>query len=98
MGRRIIPAIQTKNTISTLIKSGAIEGELAEAWQKKLEDEKAVKEERAKADGGDGEAMWRLGVWYQYGENGLTKDKAQARAWYERSCGTATNGGWHGFW
>ena len=29
MGKRLLPAIQTKNTISTLIKSGAIEGELA---------------------------------------------------------------------
>ena len=32
--------------------------------------------------------MHRLGVWYQYGKNGLTKDKAQARAWYERSAAT----------
>ena len=88
MGRRIIPAIQTKNTISTLIKSGAIEGEIAEAWQKKLEQEKEVKEERAKADGGDGEAMWQLGAWYSHGTNGLVKDSAQARAWYERSAAT----------
>ena len=62
MGRRIIPAIQTKNTISTLIKSGAIEGEIAEAWQKSLEFEKRVKEMRAKAEGGDGEAMQWMGV------------------------------------
>ena len=85
MGTRIIPAIQTKNTISTLIKSGAIEGEIAEAWTKKLEQEKKVKELWVKADGGDGEAMYRLGAWYEYGENGLTKNNAQARAWYERS-------------
>ena len=44
-----------------------------------------MKETRAKAEGGDGEAMWRLGAWYQYGDNGLAKDEAQARAWYERS-------------
>ena len=85
MGRRIIPAIQTKNTISTLIKSGAIEGEIAEAWKQKLEQEKKVKELWAKAEGGDGEAMYRLGAWYEYGECGLTKNNAQARAWYERS-------------
>ena len=85
MGRRIIPAIQTKNTISTLIKSGAIEGELADAWTKKLEQEKKVKELWVKADGGDREAMYQLGAWYEYGENGLTKNNAQARAWYERS-------------
>ena len=85
MGKRLLPAIQTKNTISTLIKSGAIEGELADAWTKKLEQEKKVKELWVKADGGDGEAMYRLGAWYEYGENGLTKNNAQARAWYERS-------------
>ena len=88
MGRRMIPAIQTKNTISTLIKSGAIEGEIAEAWQKKLEQEKRVKATRAEADGGDGEAMWQLGAWYSHGTNGLVKDSAQARAWYERSAAT----------
>ena len=88
MGRRIIPAIQTKNTISTLIKSGAIEGEIAEAWEKKLADEKLVKEMRAKAEGGDGPAMYRLGGWCNSGMNGLTKDDVQARAWYERSAAT----------
>ena len=85
MGRRIIPAIQTKNTISTLIKSGAIEGEIAEAWKEKLEQETLVKEMRAKAEAGDGEAMWELGGWYQSGKHGLAKDKTQARAWYGRS-------------
>ena len=98
MGTRIIPAIQTKNTISTLIKSGAIEGEMAEAWQKRLADEKRVKELRAKAEGGDGDAMWRLGAFYKYGNYGLPKDNVQARAWYERSaaardpCGMAAFG------
>ena len=85
MGTRIIPAIQTKNTISTLIKSGAIEGEIAEAWKRKLADEKEVKECRAKAEAGDGESMWRLGVWYQFALRGLLKDSTQSRAWWERS-------------
>ena len=88
MGRRIIPALQTKNTISTLIKSGAIEGEIAEAWQKKLADEKRVKECRAKAEAGDGHAMYRLGTCYQFGFRSLAEDMAQARAWYERSAAT----------
>ena len=44
-----------------------------------------MKKTRAKAEGGDGEAMWRLGAWYQFGKNGLAKDDVQARAWYERS-------------
>ena len=88
MGTRIIAAIQTKNTIDTLIKSGAIEGELATAWMYRLADEKKVKATRTKAEGGNGYAMWRLGAWYQHGERGLVKDSAQARAWYERSAAT----------
>ena len=29
--------------------------------------------------------MYWLGVWHRHGTNGLVKDLAQARAWYERS-------------
>ena len=65
--------------------SGAIDGEIAEAWTKKLEIEKEVKEMRAKAEGGDGNAMYNLGLWYEGGSNGLPKDDVQARAWHERS-------------
>ena len=44
-----------------------------------------VKETRARAEGGDGEAMWLLGKWYQGGVNGLAIDAVQSRAWLERS-------------
>ena len=85
IGKKLLPAVQTKNTIEMLIKSGAIEGELATAWTEKLEDEKEVKEMRAKAEAGDGYAMCTLGAWYGSGFNGLAKDVVQARAWYELS-------------
>jgi TPR repeat protein len=89
IGTKLIPAPQIRNTIENLVKSGAIVGELAEAWKeactKKLEDEKEVKETRAMAEGGDGEAMYQLGNWYGCGRKGLVKDYAQARAWLERS-------------
>ena len=88
MGRRLLPAIQTRNTIEALVNSGAIGDELTTAWKQKLADEKLVKEMRAKAEGGDGHAMYRLGGWYSSGMNGLTKDDVQARAWYERSAAT----------
>ena len=81
----LVPAVQVRNTIGELIKSGAIEGEIAEAWTKKLEIEKKVKELRAKAEGGDGNAMYNLGLWYEGGSNGLPKDDVQARTWHERS-------------
>ena len=53
----LVPVVQARNTIESLIQSGAIEEKIAEAWQKRLEFEKRVKEMRAKAEGGDGEAM-----------------------------------------
>ena len=80
----LVPVVQVRNTIESLIQTGAIEGEIAEAWQKSLEFQKRVKEMRAKAEGGDGEAMQWMGVSYTYGQ-GVAKDEAQARAWFERS-------------
>jgi hypothetical protein len=85
MGTRLLPAVQTRNTIRTLIESGAIEGELAKAWQTKLAEEAKVKAERAKAEAGNGYSMFLLGVWSQHGAYGLAKSDGQARAWYERS-------------
>ena len=85
IGTKLFPAPQARNIIEECIKSGDIDDELAEAWQKKLADEKVVKEWRAKAEGGNGNAMYRLGYWYQEGLHGLAKDEVQARAWYELS-------------
>jgi len=81
----LIPAPQIRNTIEALVKSGAVDGELAAAWKQKLADETKVKEMRAKAEGGDVGAMWRLGVCYENGLHGLAENFVQARAWYERS-------------
>ena len=80
----LVPVVQARNTIESLIQTGAIEDEIAEAWQKRLAFEKRVKEMRAKAEGGDGDAMHWMGVCYTFGQ-GAAKDEAQARAWYERS-------------
>ena len=85
IGTELLPAVQVRNTIEALVKSGAIEGEIAEAWTKKLETEKEVKEMLALAEGGDAYTMWRLGVRHRVGGWGLEKDDVQARAWYERS-------------
>ena len=89
IGTKLLPAVQVRNTIESLIQTGAIEGEIAEAWQeasaKKRADETKVKETRAKAEGGDGYAMYLLGLWYRSGRGGLAQDAVQSRAWLERS-------------
>ena len=88
IGTTLKPAPQVRNTIEALVKSGAIEGEIAEAWKEKLADETGVKELRAKAEGGDGDAMCALGGFYEFGDYGLAQDDVQARAWYARSAAT----------
>ena len=85
IGTELIPAPQIRNAIEALVKSGAIDGEVATAWKQKLADETKVKEARALAEGGNGDAMYCIGLWYYLGTMGLAKDMAQARAWYERS-------------
>ena len=42
IGTRLLPAPQARNTIEALVESGAIEGEIAEAWKQKLELETLV--------------------------------------------------------
>ena len=85
IGTQLTPAPQIRNRIEALVESGAIEGEIAETWKRKLAAEKRVRKLLAKAEGGDGEAMYRLGVRYKLGINGLAKDDLQARAWFKRS-------------
>ena len=84
MGERLIPALQVKNAIATMVKSGALSGDKCEAWTKKLKREKAVAGIRAKADAGDVDAMNNLGVWYRYGFNGLAEDQSMAFYWFKR--------------
>ena len=48
----MLEAHQVRNTIEALVKSGAIDGELATAWKQKLADETKVKETRARGASG----------------------------------------------
>ena len=85
MGTELTPAPLFRNTIEKLVRSGAIDGDIAKAWTKKLAQEEEVKEMRARAEGGDAEAMHLLGLLYNCGQLGLARDEAQARAWYSFS-------------
>ena len=89
MGTELTPVPPIRNSIEKLVSSGAIEGDIAEAWQKasakKRADETKVKETREKAEGGDGDAMYCLGMCYRSGRGGLAQDAVQSRAWFERS-------------
>jgi TPR repeat protein len=85
MGTRLLPALQVKNMIRTMVASGALTGDKVDAWKLKLKEEEEVAKMRREAEAGDGAAMWILGSWYELGQKGLAKDSAKAFEWYEKS-------------
>ncbi len=66
------------------MRSGAVSGAKADVWAKRIADEEEVKKTRALAEGGDGDAMYDMGDWYQQGMKGLAVDFKQAVGWWER--------------
>ena len=85
MGKRLFPAVQVRNSLKRLVESGAISGSKADAWKKAVAEEAEVAALRARAEGGDAEAMRRLGFAYRDGKRGLQKDAAQAFLWLKRA-------------
>ena len=85
MGTRLLPALQVKSMIRTMVASGALTGDKVDAWKLKLEEEEEVAEVLREAEAGDGTSMCVLGLWYKYGHKGLAKDAAKAFEWFEKS-------------
>lgn len=84
MGTRLTASTQVRNTIETLVRSGAISGDKAESWLKRLSDEEMVKTTRRKAEGGDCHAMRKLAEWYHFGKHGLAKSCRASYQWFEK--------------
>ena len=84
MGKKLLPAVQVRNTIKGMVTSGAISGDKAEAWKKRIEEEEEVAKMRRRAEDGVAGAMDRLGAWYRNGRKGLAVDYAQAVEWFKR--------------
>jgi len=93
MGTKLLPALQTKNMIRAMVKSGALTGEKVDAWKEKLAEEEEVAEMRRRAEAGDGVAMFNLGNWYRTGQKGLAKDDAKAFEWFSKSHEAGDAGG-----
>ena len=85
MGKRLLPAVQVRNSLKRLVESGAISGSKADAWKKAMAEEAEVAALRARADGGDASAMSDLGCSYREGSRGLKKDDTQAFTWFKRA-------------
>ena len=84
MGTKLLPAHQVKNMIEKLVRSGAICGDKAEAWQKRVKEQDELKKLRCNAENGDIDAITRLAFAYRDGELGLAKDHAAAFQWFSR--------------
>ena len=85
MGKRLFPAVQIRNTLKRLVESGAISGSKADAWKEAMAEEAELAADRAKAEGGDVEAMNNLGFSYRDGTRRLKLDLTQSFMWFKRA-------------
>ena len=85
MGKRLLPAVQVRNTLKRLVESGAISGSKADAWKAAMAEEAEVAAIRAEAEGGDADAMGDLGILYRDGTRGLKRDFTQSFMWFKRA-------------
>ena len=84
MGKKLLPALQVKNMIETMVKSGALSADKCAAWTQQLEQEKKVETLRQKAEAGDVQAMTTLFYTYMEGR-GVKQDAAAAYQWAKRA-------------
>ena len=85
MGKRLLPAVQVRNSLKRLVESGAISGSKADAWKTAMAEEAEVAALRVKAEGGDASAMNDFGCAYHAGKRGLKQDATQAFTWFKRA-------------
>ena len=84
MGKKLLPALQVKNMIETMVKSGALSADKCSAWTEKLEQEKEVERLQVLAEAGSVHAMTDLAFMYEHGE-GVKKDPATCYLWSKRA-------------
>jgi len=86
IGSKLYPAIQTKNIIKMIIKSGVVKDKSKMGkWNEQIKNENILARMRLKAAGGNLAAIENLGRWYSKGEGGLEKDHAQAYRWFNKA-------------
>jgi U-box domain/Sel1 repeat len=85
MDKRLLPAPQIKSLIETLVENGVIGGDLASKWNEKVKEQKRVEALLKKAQGGDAEAMYRVGISYLTGTCGFEEDEKLAVKWFTKS-------------
>ncbi|CAB9519360.1 Sel1 domain protein repeat-containing protein [Seminavis robusta] len=85
IGAKLLPAPQIKSLIETLIENEAFLSDVAEAWNKKVQETKVKEELLQKANDGDCEAMQAVASNYRSGSDSFEKDDSLAYQWYKKS-------------
>ncbi len=89
MGKKLVPAVQTRNAIERLVQKGIIQGEAADTWSQRQAEmrtlDKEWREVLYKAYGDDTESMRRVGYAYRDGSHGFKTDRARAIHWWQRA-------------
>lgn len=81
IGKDLLAAPQTRNSIEILIEKGVIIGELAKRWVEKKEMDDLIR----KAENGDEDAIDNVAANYWFGQNGFEEDKGRAYVWSKRA-------------
>lgn len=84
IGPKLLPAVQVRNMIERMVRSGALCGEKADAWKTKLSQLGALNELRQKAEAGDTGAIGVLMGMYVNGTGGAEKNVEEAVRWAVR--------------
>lgn len=83
MGTHLLPATQVRNTIEQLVLSGDVDKDKTLNWLQKFKNDKKMKKLRARADQGDLDAVYKIGIAFSKGMYGVAIDKHEARIWFE---------------
>ena len=85
MGKRLFPAVQLRNSLQRLVESGAVSGPKADAWEKTMAEQAEMAALRVTAEGGEANAICKLGFSYRDGTRGLKTDLTQSLMWFKRA-------------
>jgi len=85
IGSRVFEAVQVKNIIEQMVRSGALPEGKGTMWKKRIQDEDRIEELRRRSGGGDADAMYRLGKSYENGSKSLSVNHGEKVKWYQEA-------------
>ena len=71
MGKRLLPAVQHKNTIEAFVESEVVAGDLATKWEEKKKEQRQMAALIKEAESGDAAAMYKVGLYFNLGKHCL---------------------------